>query len=64
MVKNLSQLLTTYWEQKRILTKTGKFLGKYFRKGRGLTQGYPTSPIIFKVDAVVREVLDVVCVPQ
>ena len=66
MGPNLAQLITTYWDRQRILPKTGKFLGKEFRTGRGLTQGYPTSPMIFNilVDAVVRAVLGVVCRPQ
>ena len=34
--------------------------------GRGVTQGYPASPMIFNivVDAVSRAVLEVVCGPQ
>ena len=45
------------------MLKTGKFLGKEFRTGRGLTQGDTTLPIIFNilVDKVVRKVLDMVC---
>ena len=45
---------------------TGRFLGFYFSTGRGVTQGDPTSPMIFNivVDAVVRAVLGVVCRPQ
>ena len=43
-----------------------RFLGFYFSTGRGVTQGGPTSPMIFNivVDAVVRAVLGVVCRPQ
>ena len=65
-VPNLERLLTAYWYRQRILPKTGKFFGKEFRTGRGLTQGYPASTMIFNimVDAVVRAVMDVVCGPQ
>ena len=40
----------------------GKFLGKAFWTGRGVTKGDPVFPLIFNivVDAVVRAVLDVV----
>ena len=63
---NLSLLLTRYWYRQRIAPKSGKYLGKYFRTRRGVTQGDPISPMIFNivVDAVVREVLGVVCGTQ
>ena len=66
MGPNLTHLLKSYWGRQRIAPKTGKFLRKAFRTGRGLTQGDPASPMIFNivVDAVVRAVLDVVCGPQ
>ena len=66
MGTNQEQLLITYWDRQRIVPKTGKFLRKEFRTGRGLTQGDPTSTMILKkvVDAVVWAVLDVVCGPQ
>ena len=66
MGPNLARLLTTCWDWQRIVSKTGKFLGKYFRTGRVLTQGYPVSLMIFSivVGAVVQEVLGVVCIPQ
>ena len=64
--KNLIPLLKSYWERHRIAPNTGKFLRNEFRTGRGLTQGYPTSPMTFNivVSAVVHKVLYVVCGPQ
>ena len=38
MEPNLAQLIATYWDWQRIVPKTGKFLGKEFRTGRGLMQ--------------------------
>ena len=66
MGPNLARLLTAYWDRQRIVLKTGKFLGKEFKTGRGLTKGDPASTMIFNivVDAVVRAVLDMVCGPQ
>ena len=66
MGPNLVRLLKNYWDQHRIVPKSGKFLGKAFRTGRGVTQGNPAYPMIFNimVDAVVRAVLDVVYGPH
>ena len=63
---NMARLLTKYWDQHRIVTKLGKFLGKEFWTGRGLMQTDPVSPMIFNIvmDAVVRALFDVVCGPQ
>ena len=63
---NLARLITHYWEHQRIVTRAGKFLGKAFGTGRGVTQGDPTSPMIINivVDAVMRAVLDEVCRTQ
>ena len=62
MGPNLARLLNSYWDQQRVVPKTGKFLGKEFCTGRGLTQGDPASTMIFDivVDSVVWGVLDVV----
>ena len=63
---DLARLLENYWKQQRIYPKAGNFLGTVFGKGRVLTQGNPASPMIFNivVDAVVWEVMEVVCSPQ
>ena len=46
--------------------KDSRFLGMEFGTGRGVTQGDPTSPMIFNIVAntVVIAVLEVVCRPQ
>ena len=46
-----------------IVPKVGKYLGTSFGTGKRVTQGYPSSPMIFNivVDAVVRVVLGEVC---
>ena len=66
MRSNLAGLLETYWKRQQIVPKVGKYPGTAFGTGRGVTQGDPTSPIIFNsvVDAVVRAVLEEVCSPQ
>ena len=63
---NLDQILNIYWKWQRIVPKAGNFLWTAFGTRRGVTQGDLASPIIFNivVDAVVREVLYVVCRPQ
>ena len=60
---NQDHLLGHYWENQRIVPKAGKFLWRPFGMGRGITQGDPTSPIVFNimVDTVVQEVLAEVC---
>ena len=32
----------------------GKFLGKDFWTGRGVTQGYPAYPVIFNIATVMK----------
>ena len=44
MGPNLACLLNSYWDHQRIVLKTGKFLGKEFLTGRGVTQGDPVPP--------------------
>ena len=63
---NLSRLLKSYWKRQRIAPKMGKCLGTAFGKGRGVTQGDPTYPMILNivVDAVVWTVLEMVYIPQ
>ena len=62
----LQRLLQSYWYIQKVVPKAGKFFGRPFNTDRGMTQGYPVSPTIFKivVDAVVREVILEVCGPQ
>ena len=66
MGPNLARLLEDHWRRQRIFPKVGKYLGTAFGTGQGVTQGDPTSTMIFNivvdaVDAVVREVLEEVC---
>ena len=63
---NLALLLKNYCKRQSIVPKSGKCLGTKFRTGIGVTQGDPSSPIIFKivVDTVVKAVIDVVFSPQ
>ena len=60
MGPNLSRLLDDYWKRQRIFPKVGKCLGTVFEIGRGVTQGNPVSPMVFRimVDAVVRALLE------
>ena len=66
MVQNMDRLIDHYWDSHKFVAKANRFLGTSFGTVRGATQGDPTSPIMFNivVDAVVRDVLDVVCGPQ
>ena len=43
---NIERLLSHYLEKQKIVPKAGKFLGRTFDMGRGITQGDPASPII------------------
>ena len=63
---NMAHLLTNYCYRQSIVSKSGKFLGEAFQTGIVVTQYDPVSLTIFNivVDAMVREVLDVVCRPQ
>ena len=57
---NLARILENYLQIQSIVPKLVQHLGTSFGTGRGVTQGYPASPMIFNilVDAVVRAVLD------
>ena len=61
--KQLARLIFHYWEKHIIVPTSGKFLGRPFVTGRGVTQGNPELPMIFNivVDAVVQAVLEEVC---
>ena len=63
MGPNLAWILKNYWKRQRIVPKPGKCLRITFGTGREVTQGKPTSPMIFNilVDAVAQVVLEVVC---
>ena len=62
---NMSHLLEHHWDNQQVVPKGGRFLGKVFVTGRGVTQGEPTYPMILNivVHAVVRVFLAEVCVP-
>ena len=49
-----------------MVTKAGKYYGRPFSTGRGVTQGDPVYLTLFNiiVDAVVRETLKEICGPQ
>ena len=66
MGMNLARLLENYRKWQQIVPKVDKCMGTVFEKGRGMTQGNPASPMIFNivVDAVVRAVLEEVCILQ
>ena len=63
---NMARLLAHYWEKQRIVPMEGKFLGRPFRTGQGVTRGDPASSMVFNivVDTVVQEVLEEVCRPK
>ena len=63
---NLDRLLNNYWKWQRIFPKPGKFLGTEFGTRIEVTQGDPTSPMVFNivVNVVVRAVLEVLCIPH
>ena len=65
MGPSMAHLLTHHWDNQQIAPKAGRFLGKLFGTGIGITQGDPTSPMIFNimVDAVARAVLSEVYGP-
>ena len=62
----MARLIDHHWYNQQFVAKANRFLGTSFGTVRGATQGDPTSPIMFNivVDAVVRDVLYVVCGPQ
>ena len=62
----LQRLLQRHWDGQRLVTKAGKYYGRPFSTGRGVTQGDPISPTLFNiiVYAVVRATLQEICGPQ
>ena len=66
MGQRMAPLIAHHWDNLKFVQKAKRFLGTPFGTVRGVTQGYHYSPMIFNivVDAVVRETLEVVCVPQ
>ena len=60
---NLQKLLQRYWDKREVVSTARNLFGRLFGKDRGVTQGNPVSPTIFKivVDAVVRVFLLEVC---
>ena len=43
------QLLWMYWDRLTMVANVGKYFRRPFKGYRGITQGHPLSPIIFKV---------------
>ena len=66
MGKKMARLIANNWDNLMFVPKVKRFLGMPFGTGRGVTQGDPTTPMIFNivVDAVVRATLEEVCGPQ
>ena len=62
----LQRLLQRHWDGQRLVTKAGKYYGRPFSTGRGVTQGDLFYPTLFNiiVDAVVRSTLQEICGPQ
>ena len=66
MGQNTVSLIGHHWYNILFVLKARRFLGVVFGTGRRFTKGDPAFPMIFNivVDAVMREVLEVVCGPQ
>ena len=66
MGQRMARLIAHHWDNFMFVLKSKSFLGTPFGTGRGATQRYPASSIIFNivVEAVVRATLDIVCGPQ
>ena len=62
----LRRLIQPLWGEQVVLPKAGRCYGRLFKTGRGVNQGDPVSPTVFKimVDKVVRAVLLELLVPQ
>ena len=66
MGQRMARLIVHHWDNLMFAPKVKRLLGTLFCMVRGVTQGYPASPMILNivVDAVVRSKLKVVCIPQ
>ena len=66
MGQRMARLISHHWDNLIFVPKKKWFLGTLFGTGRGFMQGDPASPMILNivVDAVVREMLEIVCIPQ
>ena len=66
MRPQLHRLLKRYWDRQRMVPKSGKYYGRPFSTGIGVTQEYLVSPKLFNVivDTVVRATLQEICGPQ
>ena len=53
--ERVRKMLREYWERTTMVARAGRYYGKGFKGGRGVTQGDPLSTTIFNVvvDAVV-----------
>ena len=62
----MARLIAHHWEKFIFVPKAKRFLRAPFGRGTGFTQENPASPMILNimVDAMVREMLEVVCGPQ
>ena len=62
----MARLIFHHWDSLIFVPKASRFLGMVFGTGRGVMQGNPVSPMIFKsvVDTIVRAVLEIVYEPQ
>ena len=65
MGKRMEHLIENHWDNLMFVPKIKRFLETPFGTVIGVTQGDPTSPMIFNivVDAVMRATFNVLCSP-